>query len=90
TAAGNVANQRMMVGDPVTKDVASVAYPNPAREWVKINAGRRGEYYLSDLQGKVIKTGRVEAGVNTINISGQTPGVYFIRVNEQAFKVVVQ
>jgi endoglucanase Acf2 len=93
TAAGNVAAQRMMVADPVTdqanKGVLSV-YPNPARDWVKINAGHRGQYYLSDLQGKVIRTGKAAAGVNTINISGLIPGVYFIRLNEQAFKIVVQ
>jgi hypothetical protein len=57
---------------------------------VKIKAGRRGQYYLSDLQGKVIMTGKMETGVNTINIKGLIPGVYFIRLNEQVFKVVVQ
>lgn len=72
-----------------TMATQSVLYPNPAKDWVKIQAKGTGIYSLTNLQGKVIKTGKLEAGANAINISGIPAGVYFVRFNEQVFKLVI-
>ncbi len=87
TAAAG-ATQRMATAP--AKHLQTSVYPNPAHDWLRVTAVRRGMYYLSDLQGKVIRTGRLDAGQNTIGLHGLTPGVYVIQANEQAFKVVVQ
>jgi hypothetical protein len=41
----------------IPKSVQSFAYPNPAKDWVKINTKKSGLYYITDLQGKVIPAG---------------------------------
>jgi len=56
-----------------------------------VKAAKDGMYYLTDLQGKVIRSGRVQAGVNTIALSGVGAGVYFVRMESgEVFKVIVQ
>jgi len=37
-------------------------------------------YELIDMSGKVVLNGRIESEKNTIDISAQTPGIYFIRL----------
>ncbi|MEA2106888.1 MAG: T9SS type A sorting domain-containing protein, partial [Bacteroidota bacterium] len=57
-------------------------YPNPARENLIIEKESKEamSYELIDMSGKVVLNGRLESAKNTIDISTQTPGIYFIRV----------
>lgn len=71
------------------KTVQPFVYPNPAKDWVKINSQKSGQYYITDLQGKVIRSGRIVAGLNTINISGIPAGVHFIKYDDQVFKLMI-
>jgi hypothetical protein len=64
-------------------------YPNPAKDWVKIQSKGTGLFSITDLQGKVIKNGRLEAGANAINIGGIPDGVYFVKFNNQVFKLII-
>lgn len=64
-------------------------YPNPAKNWVKIQSQGSGLFSITDLQGKVIKNGKLEAGANAININGIPDGVYFVKFNGQVFKLMI-
>lgn len=66
-----------------------VIYPNPAKNWVKITADKNCLFFLSDAQGRILRSGRLTPGVNTLNITGFSAGIYFIRVNETVYKLVI-
>jgi len=57
-------------------------YPNPAQEKLIIEkeSPEAISYELIDMAGKVVLNGRLESVKNTIDISAQAPGIYFIRL----------
>lgn len=62
-------------------------YPNPANEriWIDVPAGIA--YELSDLQGKILLTGRSEGGLEALLLPVLSPGIYMWRF-EAADKLV--
>lgn len=59
-------------------------YPNPAVGLVhvdyNINDIQSGHLSLLDVSGKVVSIQALQAGTNTIDISGQASGLYFVRM----------
>ncbi|WP_158569254.1 glycosyl hydrolase [Chitinophaga silvisoli] len=85
--------------EPTTADAArttstakstntSLVYPNPAQDQVYLTAAASAYYTITDLKGNMIQAGKVTAGMNTISVSGLTPGVYLIRVGDKTGKFV--
>ena len=86
----NTANVKMAsAAKMVAKDGKVVLYPNPANYQVNLQVSEKARFYITDLQGKVIRSGLATPGTNVISLHGLTQGFYFIRVNNQAIKLVV-
>lgn len=47
-----------------------------------------GNYEVFNLQGRLVQTGTYDFGKATIDLSGQTDGVYFIRLGEDSAKII--
>jgi hypothetical protein len=45
-----------------------------------VNAKENYQYQLVDINGRVIETGKKNAGTNTINISNMANGIYVIQM----------
>ncbi|ACU60275.1 glycosyl hydrolase [Chitinophaga pinensis] len=88
-AAPLVADNTLASKAELKTDVtAPILYPNPANDWVKIQSKTKDIYSLTDLQGKMIQTGKLDAGINTIDISRIPKGLYIIRIKDQTFKLI--
>ena len=57
-------------------------YPTLAREQVHVKSESRSAFTILSEEGKIIETGVFEIGINTIDISGLIPGIYFITIQE--------
>jgi hypothetical protein len=47
---------------------------------IKVNALENYQYQLADMSGRIIKTGRADAGVSTININNSPNGIYIMQI----------
>jgi hypothetical protein len=66
-------------------------YPNPViANVVTINSVEHAAYSLSDLTGKLIQLGDLNAGENQIQLNGISSGVYLMKVGRQTQKIIVQ
>ncbi len=69
-------------------------FPNPASNFItiKVNLNLLDSFYsITDNNGKVIKIGRIEAEISTLNLSELSSGNYFIAIGElekQSFNVI--
>lgn len=52
-------------------------YPNPAKDFVNV-CGIIGDYSIFDISGRLVKKGKIENDVITIDISSYQEGIYFI------------
>lgn len=72
-------------------------FPNPASDYLVIETDvfekSATEYFLYNLNGQVIKRGSINSTETTVDLSNQTPAVYFIRLKTnqgfiKEFKIV--
>ena len=55
---------------------------------VSINKSAQVEIY--NIMGQNVKSVKAHAGINTIDVSNLTPGVYFMNIGENTQKFVVK
>lgn len=71
-----------------------VIYPNPASGTVTLCASQPSNVTVVDRMGRVVLQHKCTTTVTTLDISGLTPGVYFVRMDSQptaaAHKLVVK
>jgi hypothetical protein len=69
-------------------------YPNPASDYITVEADLGDKYSLTNLQGQTVKEGLLENYANQIDASNLARGTYFLKVlNERSVgvrKVVVE
>lgn len=65
-----------------------VMYPNPAQNRVSVIAATKGDYTLITAQGKIVKTGILNKGVNTINVANLSNGLYFLDIRSEDGKTI--
>ncbi len=69
------------------------AYPNPATDVLKLRTGERDfkniSYRLFDMNGKLIKSGRITGPETSVNMQKLLPSVYFVRVMENSKEIKV-
>ncbi|MEZ4721342.1 MAG: T9SS type A sorting domain-containing protein [Flavobacteriales bacterium] len=56
-------------------------YPNPANAQFTLDTDATGTYTLRNIQGAVVQSGRLEQGLNQVNVEEFPNGVYFLEVN---------
>lgn len=73
------------------------AYPNPTTDILKLRTGNRNfesvTFQLFDMNGKLIKNGKVAGSETSINMEALSPSVYFLKIIEKdkeikTFKII--
>ena len=61
-----------------------LVYPNPAKDFVKIEGMQTAEVQVYNALGQLVKTVR---GTNEVDLSGLVEGVYLVRIMDKEGKV---
>ncbi|ASS48330.1 MAG: hypothetical protein A3D31_08805 [Candidatus Fluviicola riflensis] len=61
-------------------NVLTTVFPNPASDRITMQT-EAGIYQLTDMSGVTIRTGQLEKGMNELEISGLSEGIYFLCLN---------
>ena len=80
-----IATFESSVGIDGVETAAVAIAPNPATEYAVVNGVKAGsEVAVVDINGKMRLSGIAQSGVLTLDVSGLTAGVYFVRVSDGA------
>jgi len=63
-------------------------YPNPVKNILTIEGENNSSVVIMDINGKVVRTISIENTQTTIDVSGLTQGVYFVKTNGKVSKLV--
>lgn len=92
TSFGNGIKVGLMTGtgQPEFKASARV-YPNPSRgkinvEWTGIEDAKA---LLFDMKGRLIEEGVLHLGTNQLDFQGYSKGIYFLRLENETFKILL-
>ena len=81
------------VGVPeVSHNTHMSIYPNPAVNQLQIGVtlSQNADITIYNMMGQVVMTTEGHAGVNNINISNLTAGIYFVNAGTETQKIVVK
>jgi len=80
------------IADPAQTGFSVNVYPNPVQNRLTIEADVQGaEYRITNMQGKVVKTGKITQTALQIDFSALPNGTYLLQVNEQnTHKIIKQ
>jgi len=68
--------------------------PIPANDYIMIQSLAElipADYFLINLSGQIVKSGELESDTSVVNLSGLSPGLYFLRIGTEkrhAYKIV--
>ncbi len=67
-------------------------YPNPASSEIVVSrsAASHTSYILTDLLGRVVASGMLDAPLNRIPVHRLQPGTYFLRAGDRSFRILLQ
>lgn len=68
-------------GDDIASSINISLYPNPVKENFKVEISEEATYSIYTISGQVLKSGELNAGLNTISMNDAAQGVYFIKVD---------
>lgn len=63
-------------------------YPNPAHDYINVRVTEAASIQIYDALGRQVKKAYLERGVNSIDISGLSAGVYYARVGKEKISFV--
>ena len=79
------------VGVPeVSHNTHMSVYPNPATDQIGVTLSQNADITIYNMMGQVVMTTEGHAGVNSINISNLTAGIYFVNAGSETQKIVVK
>ena len=79
------------VGVPeVSHNTHMSVYPNPATDQIGVTLSQNADITIYNMMGQVVMTTEGHVGVNTINISNLTAGIYFVNAGTETQKIVVK
>ena len=79
------------VGVPeVSHNTHMSIYPNPATDQIGVTLSQNADITIYNMMGQVVMTTEGHAGVNSINISNLTAGIYFVNAGSETQKIVVK
>ena len=76
--------------ETVSSNTAMSLYPNPATESISITLSQNEDVAIFNLMGQNIDSFKGHVGVNTLDLSGYTPGVYFVKAGSATQKFIVK
>jgi hypothetical protein len=75
---------------PVSNNTQISVYPNPANGQVSVTLNNSAEVTVYNIMGQTVMTVEGHSGVNTLDISNLTSGIYFINAGNDTQKFVVK
>ena len=79
------------VGMPEVENTLTMnIYPNPAVDQLNVNLSKSGTVSVHNMMGQLVKTFEGNIGINTIDVSSLSSGVYFISAGNSTQKFVVK
>lgn len=81
-------------GIDAAEEVKVAVYPNPVATDLHVSTPCRAAMTMTDMSGRTVMQGALEAAENTLSVAGLPAGMYILRVeaadSSKAFKVVVR
>ncbi len=74
----------------IVENTSMRVYPSPATDVLNVTLSNNSEIVIYNITGQAINTIDGQAGVNTINVSSLSSGVYFISAGNNTQKFVVK
>ena len=65
-------------------------YPNPASQVVNVSINKSAQVEIYNIMGQNVKSFDGHMGINTVDVSNFTPGVYFMTIGDNTQKFVVK
>jgi len=69
-----------VLGASQVLELQVLIYPNPTSDYMKIQTAPGSKFNLTDVQGKVLREGRLENWVNFLDMQGLPKGFYYVKV----------
>jgi hypothetical protein len=79
TFANNEQECEVLSNNHFSKDYFTL-YPNPAKEFITVIAKAPANFTLSTAQGNILTTDEIRQGLNRLNLSNLSSGLYFLKV----------
>ena len=75
---------------PMANNTTLSVYPNPASESMTITLNQDDEVVISNMMGQVVSSFKGHTGINTVDVSSLSRGIYFVSAGSATQKVVVK
>jgi aminopeptidase N len=73
---------QLTTGLPLNTQIGTFIYPNPAQNQLNLFCQQNNTFYfITDVQGRIVKNGQLINGLNSIDINDFDTGIYFISIN---------
>ena len=66
----------------------SVIYPNPASDYINVKVAEKTAVVIYDAAGRQVKTVQLQAGINAVDITGLSKGIYYVKVANEKVSFV--
>ena len=95
TAGQSTANRDLMlkstegttgISEPVNPVIS--LYPNPVKDKLTIELVQESEISIYNLNGQLHNQRQLNAGINTVDLSNMSAGVYIARIGTKSFKLI--
>ena len=80
TADGQVVYSNVISLKPAESINNVVKVSSLVNSEITVNASQNYNYLLSDMSGRILKTGKAPAGISNININNSPNGIYFLQI----------
>jgi len=88
---GITAENNLQLGVNEKVETLVTTYPNPASDKLFINneSGKTFGFTIMTIEGQLVHTGIAGIGMNELNISDLSNGIYFIRIGENDLRKLI-
>lgn len=83
-----ISDQNELNVDQPSAEVRPMVYPNPSNDWWNIRGVASNRWLLMDVQGRVLRTGAIDAGSASVPASDLAPGTYWLSDGSDHWQVV--
>ena len=75
---------------PVMNNTTLSVYPNPVSERLTVNLNQEDEVVIYNMMGQTVSSFQGHTGINTVDVSNLSSGIYFISAGSATQKFVVK
>ncbi|MEX0595212.1 MAG: T9SS type A sorting domain-containing protein, partial [Candidatus Paceibacterota bacterium] len=65
-------------------------FPNPSDAQITIKINKAGPIEIHNINGQLLLNTHIHEGENTLNLENFKPGIYFLKFEGKAYKLVIQ